>query len=186
MTANLTMWRTECGGSEVWKIMIQARNLIDHQILWHAGKGSYFIWHDNWTELGDLYTITGDNFEWDDNYERIAELATNGEWEVVILKENFQMELVDNILSCIKSPNGVDEQDKPCWILDTKGTFSVKTARNYIRHKEQSNKIHTLIWNKGVLFKMAFIMWRLWKFKIPVEDKIKRWDMDGPSRCWCL
>jgi len=113
MTANQTMWRTGCRGSQVWKRMIQARDLIEHQILWQARKGSSLVWHDNWTGLGDLYTITGDNFEWDDNYERIAELATNGEWEVAILKEFFPMELVDHIISCIKSPNGVDEQDKP-------------------------------------------------------------------------
>jgi len=62
MTANQTMWRTGCRGSQVWKRMIQARDLIEHQILWQARKGSSLVWHDNWTGLGDLYTITGDNF----------------------------------------------------------------------------------------------------------------------------
>ncbi|KAH0679829.1 hypothetical protein KY284_020914 [Solanum tuberosum] len=146
-----------------------------------GGRGRHWT---KWSSLclpenegGDLYTITEDNFVWDDNYKRIVELATNGEWEVSIL--------IDHILSYIKPLNGVDEQDKPYWMLDTKGTFLVKITWNYIRHKEQPNTIHTLIWNKGVPFKMVFMMWRLWKFKIPVDDKIRRWGMEGPSRCWC-
>ncbi|KAH0678618.1 hypothetical protein KY284_019703 [Solanum tuberosum] len=32
---------------------------------------------------------------------------------------------------------------------------------------------------------MAFLMWRLWKFKIPVDDRVRRWGIAGPSRCWC-
>ncbi|KAH0730299.1 hypothetical protein KY290_001328 [Solanum tuberosum] len=26
---------------------------------------------------------------------------------------------------------------------------------------------------------MAFLMWRLWKFKIPVDDKVRRWEYRG-------
>ncbi|KAG5619131.1 hypothetical protein H5410_018955 [Solanum commersonii] len=65
------------------------------------------------------------------------------------------MELIDHIISCIKPPNGVDEQDRPCWMLNTKRDF---------------------------LGSPSFMMW---KFKIPVDDKIRRWGMEGPSRCWC-
>ncbi|KAK4708059.1 hypothetical protein R3W88_028984 [Solanum pinnatisectum] len=32
---------------------------------------------------------------------------------------------------------------------------------------------------------MAFLMWRLWKFKIPVDDRVRRWGVQGPSKCWC-
>uniref|UniRef100_A0A0V0IG00 Putative ovule protein n=1 Tax=Solanum chacoense TaxID=4108 RepID=A0A0V0IG00_SOLCH len=70
-------------------------------------------------------------------------------------------------------------------MLDTLGIFSTKSAWNYIRHREEPNKIYRWIWTKGVPFKMAFLMWRLWKFKIPVDDKMRRWGIHGPSRCWC-
>ncbi|KAK6788058.1 hypothetical protein RDI58_016583 [Solanum bulbocastanum] len=32
---------------------------------------------------------------------------------------------------------------------------------------------------------MAFMMWRMWKFKIPVDDRLRRWGLEGPSRYWC-
>ncbi|KAH0665618.1 hypothetical protein KY285_026824 [Solanum tuberosum] len=32
---------------------------------------------------------------------------------------------------------------------------------------------------------MAFIMWRLRKFKISVDDRVRRWGLEGPFKCWC-
>ncbi|KAH0711351.1 hypothetical protein KY289_007310 [Solanum tuberosum] len=26
---------------------------------------------------------------------------------------------------------------------------------------------------------MVFLMWRLWKFKIPVDDRVRRWGVQG-------
>lgn len=70
-------------------------------------------------------------------------------------------------------------------MLDTKGIFTVKTTWQYIRHKEKENKIYKCIWVKGLLFKVAFLMRRLWKLKIPMDDRFKRWGMEGLSKCWC-
>ncbi|WMV33800.1 hypothetical protein MTR67_027185 [Solanum verrucosum] len=70
-------------------------------------------------------------------------------------------------------------------MLDSGGSFTVKATRQYIRHKEEPNKIYKWIWTKGVPFKMAFMMWRLWKSKIPVDDRLRRWGLEGPSKCWC-
>ncbi|KAH0651011.1 hypothetical protein KY284_030923 [Solanum tuberosum] len=67
--------------------MLQARELIAHQILWQTRNGSSSLWHDNWTGLGDLYTITGDDFEWDETYVKVADLATQEEWNVDILND---------------------------------------------------------------------------------------------------
>lgn len=32
---------------------------------------------------------------------------------------------------------------------------------------------------------MTFLMWRLWKYKIPIDDTLRRWAVESPSRCWC-
>lgn len=40
--------------------MLQARDLVEHQILWQTKNDSTSLRHDNWTGIGDLYTITGD------------------------------------------------------------------------------------------------------------------------------
>lgn len=41
------------------------------------------------------------------------------------------------------------------------------------------------MWIKGVQYKIAFIMLLLWKFKIPVDDIIRRLGIKGPSQCRC-
>lgn len=28
-------------------------------------------------------------------------------------------------------------------------------------------------------------MWRLWKHKVHVDDTVRRWGMESPSKCWC-
>lgn len=53
------MWRVG-GVSQVWKKILQARDEIEHQIEWNARRGDISFWHDNWTGLGDLYTIPRD------------------------------------------------------------------------------------------------------------------------------
>ncbi|KAH0777413.1 hypothetical protein KY290_008824 [Solanum tuberosum] len=165
--------------------MLQARDLIEHQILWRMKKGSVSVWHDNWTGLGDLYTITGEDFEWDDSYTKVEELTNQGKWNVEMLKDILPLELAEYIIQHIHPPTGKEEKDTPCWMLDSGGSFTVKTSWQYIRHKEEPNKIYKWIWTKGVPFKVAFMMWRLWKFKIPVDDRLRRWGLEGPSKCWC-
>ncbi|WMV49196.1 hypothetical protein MTR67_042581, partial [Solanum verrucosum] len=148
-------------------------------------NGSASLWHDNWTGMGDLYTITGDDFEWDETYVKVADLAIQGEWNVDILNDILPSDLVEHILCHIKPPKERCTEDKPCWMLESRGAFTVKTAWNYIRHKEDPNRIYRWIWTKGMPFKMAFMMWRMWKFKILVDDRLRRWGLEGPSRCWC-
>lgn len=48
------MWKTGFGSS-VWKKILQARDLVEHQILWKIRRGQSSIWFDNWTDNGDLY-----------------------------------------------------------------------------------------------------------------------------------
>lgn len=32
---------------------------------------------------------------------------------------------------------------------------------------------------------MTFVMWRLWKFKISMDDSIRGWCYEESSKCWC-
>ncbi|KAK6786237.1 hypothetical protein RDI58_014762 [Solanum bulbocastanum] len=139
----------------------------------------------NYLGLGDLYTIIGEELEWSIIYEKIEDITSRGEWNEEVIHELLPTELAEHIISNIKPPRGRIETAKPCWMLDTKGIFSVKSAWNYVRHKEEPNQIYKRIWTKGLPFKMAFLIWRLWKFKIPVDDRVRRWGIAGPSRCWC-
>lgn len=41
------------------------------------------------------------------------------------------------------------------------------------------------IWIKGLPFKIDFFIWRMWKGKVIVDDNVRRWGIQGQSRCWC-
>ena len=77
---------------------------------------------------------------------------------------------MNRILQNIHRPKEEEAMDKPCWMSETRGSFSVKSTWNYITHKAEENKTYKWIWIKDVPLKMVCIMWRLWKFKIPVDE----------------
>lgn len=122
--------------------MLQARDLIEHQILWQTRRGTTSVWHDNWTGLGDIYTIRGDNWEWDERYKKIEDVTNQGEWDIEVMQGIFPTEIVEHILTHIKPPRGRIEKDKPLWMLESRGEFTVKSAWNYIRHKEDPNRVY--------------------------------------------
>ncbi|KAG5600885.1 hypothetical protein H5410_032255 [Solanum commersonii] len=77
------------------------------------------------------------------------------EWNVDILNDILPSNLVKHILCHIKSPKEICIEDKPCWMLESRGAFTMKTAWNYIRQEEDPNRIYRWIWTKGMPFKMA-------------------------------
>ncbi|KAG5632259.1 hypothetical protein H5410_003976 [Solanum commersonii] len=117
--------------------------------MWKVGGGGAQ------TGLGDLYTITGDDFEWDETYLKVANLATQGQWNVDILNDILPSDLVEHILCHIKPPKEGCTEDKPCSMLESRGAFTVKTAWNYIRHKKDPNRSYRWIWTKAMPFKMG-------------------------------
>lgn len=98
---------------------------------------------------------------------------------------NSPTELVEHIICYIKPLKGSMEKDKLCWVLYSRGSFTIKSTWNCILHKEDLNIIHKRIWTKWIPFKIAFMMWRLWKFKISVDDRLRRWGLEGLWRYWC-
>lgn len=52
-------------------------------------------------------------------------------------------------------------------------------------YKDQTKTIYSKIWVQGFPLRMAFFIWRAWKFKVLVNDRIRRWRYEGPLRYWC-
>lgn len=145
-------------------------------------NGNFKVCHDNRASLGNLYTYTGEEKEWDKAYDTINDLTTTSEWDVKILGRLFNTEVLTHILENVKPSNLDAENDQPYWMLSINGNFIVKSAWQYIRYKESPNKIYKLMLVKGLPFKMVFIMWRFWKFKVPVDDRVYRWGIEESSR----
>lgn len=58
-----------------------------------------------------------------------------------ILSELFPQKIVDHISTSIIPPKLDKGNDKPCWMLDTNGVFTVKSAWQYIRHMEDKSRV---------------------------------------------
>ncbi|KAG5618043.1 hypothetical protein H5410_017867 [Solanum commersonii] len=140
--------------------MLQAKDLIEHQILWHTNKGSTSVWHDNWIGRGDLYTITGEDFAWDDTYKEIVELTQEGKWNEDMLKEILPQVLVHHILQNIQTPRSEARTDVPCWMLEQRGISQINHRGNISSTRKR---------------KIKFIM----------DDRVRRWGLEEPSICWC-
>ncbi|XP_075076323.1 uncharacterized protein LOC142162983 [Nicotiana tabacum] len=85
----------------------------------------------------------------------------------------------------IKPPSPQLVLGMPWWMLETRGYFSVKSAWDYTRGRDEPRTAYRMIWVKGLPFKIAFFMWKLWKAKLPLDDFLKRVGYCMPSKCWC-
>lgn len=61
--------------------MLQARDLIEHQIWWHSIMGSPHMWYDNWIVLDSLHFITPEEIYCDDDTQTVGELVVEGRWD---------------------------------------------------------------------------------------------------------
>lgn len=48
----LVNWK---GGSQVWKMMLKNRDILENNLWWEPRGGSTNIWYENWTKLGPLH-----------------------------------------------------------------------------------------------------------------------------------
>ncbi|XP_060181348.1 uncharacterized protein LOC132610954 [Lycium barbarum] len=150
------LWWNFRYGRSLWSSYM-LNKYFEPQIFWYLRNGTSRFWYENWTRLGALYYITPDAAR---------------EKEIEHIKDN------------IKVPDG-EEDDEPCWMLETSGKFSVKSAWEFLRHRESQQTSYRFMWEKGLPIKISFFMWRVWKGRISTDDILKRMMINIPSRCWC-
>lgn len=125
-------WRR---GSHAWKKMIQMREEVKHQFWWQLKSGDSWFWFDNWIGLGSLYHASGSDHWCDESYKSVSEMIENGTWNEALLRELLSGELADHIMNYISPPSDYLMRDKPWWMLESKGRFSVKSAWHYVRKR---------------------------------------------------
>lgn len=117
--------------------------------------------------------------------KNVCEVVQGGRWNTNRLRELLPEELADHIQQHIKPPVDHGIQDKPFWMLETRGDFSVKSAWEYVRRRKEPCNACRMIWVKGLPFKIPFFMWKVWKNKLPLDEFFKRLGYLMASRCWC-
>nr|XP_009786710.1 PREDICTED: uncharacterized protein LOC104234773 [Nicotiana sylvestris] len=122
---------------------------------------------------GTIFLVPQD-FGIDENVHNVHDVTLDGEWDVDRLYELLPEDLAVHILEKIKPPSTMQVLDRPCWMLETRGYFSVKLAWEYTRRRDEPRTTYRMIWVKGLPFKVAFFMWKVWKAKLPLDDFLKR------------
>lgn len=92
--------------------------------------------------------------------------------------------VANHIIDKIRPPRSIKDNDTPKRILESNGKFFVRSVWQYLRQREQPNKILKEICVRGLPFKIALFMCRMWKFKGSMDDRIGKWGYEGPSRYW--
>ncbi|XP_075079806.1 uncharacterized protein LOC142165070 [Nicotiana tabacum] len=129
--------------------------------------------------------IVPQDFGIDETVQYVHEVTLDGEWDMDRLFEMLPEDLAVHILEKIKPPSPQQVLGMPCWMLETRGYFSVKSVWDYTKRRDEPRTAYRMIWVKGLPFKIAFFMWKVWKAKLPLDAFLKRVGYCMPSKCWC-
>ncbi|XP_019241256.1 PREDICTED: uncharacterized protein LOC109221250 [Nicotiana attenuata] len=172
-------------GSHVWRKKLEAREEIEHEILWEINRGSTNVWHENWTGLGALYHVIPPYFHINDELQEVADLREEEYWNDQLLDQKFPPDIADHIRKEVHFAEANECWDTPRWMPTPSGRFTVSSAWRILRHREPSNPEFVKIWTKGLPFKISFFFWRVWRGKVPTDDIWRRGGHMVVSRCWC-
>ncbi|XP_055803989.1 uncharacterized protein LOC129873024 [Solanum dulcamara] len=173
------------GGSQVWKMMLQARDNIDQKIWWEPMCGQASLWFDNWTQLGTLYDIIPTNQDLDPTLDEVNQLTLNGRGNENMMLELFNNEVCEHVQKALGDYQVSEERDMPWWVSNPKGKFSVGSAWEILRNRNDPQEGIMNIWEKGIPFKVSFLVWRIWPQRIPIgEVRIRNRIIDS-TLCGC-
>ncbi|XP_060183099.1 uncharacterized protein LOC132613057 [Lycium barbarum] len=147
-------------------MVLEARDKLEQQIWWETKIGTSNVWFDNWTKLGALYYVLPSHFNIDERVEDVKELLDRNGWDSNKLHQLLQKDIVNHIQEEL--------------VLK-----EISSAWNLLIQKETASEIYKQMWIKGVPFKTSFFLWRLWKFKIPVDEVLAIIGINVVSRCCC-
>ncbi|KAH0644413.1 hypothetical protein KY284_032297 [Solanum tuberosum] len=69
------------GNSQAWKFMVNARHVIEPNILWKINSGSCNMWWDNWCEKGPLAILYPDHVH--NNNAKDGEYTNSSAWQSI-------------------------------------------------------------------------------------------------------
>ncbi|XP_075108964.1 uncharacterized protein LOC142180789 [Nicotiana tabacum] len=127
----------------------------------------------SWQGLGALYFLVPQDFGIDETVHNVYDVTLDGEWDVDRLFEMLPEDLTVHILEKIKPPSPQQVLDMPCWMLETRGYFSVKSAWDYMRRRDEPRTSYRMIWGDLSSF-----------IKYPALVKVRKPGMDMVPHKW--
>lgn len=78
-----------------------------------------------------------------------------------------------------------NERDVAIWTPAQSRNFNCKSAWEVLRKHKPSSLTSSNIWHRKLPFKVTFFMMRMLSNKLPTDDKISRFGINGPFICCC-
>lgn len=124
-------------GSMTWKYMLKARVQFDQEIWWEPKYGHSSIWYDNWIQFGALHYYLLINLNINHQYEEVRQRLTKKEWNTDIMQHLFTTEVYNHVLQHILCEMNLQERDKPRWMLNNNGYFSIGSSWDCVRKRKE-------------------------------------------------
>lgn len=101
----LVQWK---GGSQVWKQMLENREIIEQNLWWEPKGGTSSIWFDNWTSLGPLF-LHPTEVHGCHSLDDIEVFLKDSGWDYNSMQEYLSSHIVDHVrqsMSRVRQSNG--------------------------------------------------------------------------------
>ncbi|XP_075084856.1 uncharacterized protein LOC142168095 [Nicotiana tabacum] len=128
------------GGSHVWRQMLNAREEVEHEIVWELKSGTTNIWHENWTELCALYHVLTEDLPINEDLQEVAELRQGEAWDDQLLDQTFNKEMAEHIRLNVHYEDSEGYWDRPYWMPTPSGKFNVSSSWKILRHRANPNQ----------------------------------------------
>ena len=115
--------------------------------------------------------------------QRVANFVHGGEWNVRLLSEVLQPALV-RLVTTITPPT-LQGEDRMVWMLTPNGEFSVASVLSLVRSHSNGSLGAACIWHKSLPITISFFMLCLLSDRLPLLEQLRRFGVQGPSRCCC-
>lgn len=120
---------------------LQGRDSMDKEIWWELRCGHSSTWFDNWTQLGALHYVLPISHEHVGVTEEVNQLMVHGRWNENLMSDIFTEEVCDQVQSVLDDFQVSEDRDKPWWMPDSKGRFTVESAWTLSNKGKTSRRI---------------------------------------------
>ncbi|XP_019246545.1 PREDICTED: uncharacterized protein LOC109226206 [Nicotiana attenuata] len=141
-------------GSHVWRQMLNAREEVEHEILWELKSGTTNIWHKNWTGLGALYHVLPEDFPINEDLQEVAELRHGEAWDDQLLDQTINEDIAEHIRSNVHYEGSEEYWDKPYWMPTSSAEANHKALVECTMLSQAEATVQAI---------PAIITWELWK-----------------------
>lgn len=178
-------------GSWIWKSLCKLRHLARPFVVCEVNSGiTASFWHDNWSSLGSLLHLTGDQGP------RVSGLAedavvrdalVNNDWWVNRFRSRNP--IISLLRNCLPSPQEIvvsEEDDRYLWKVGDGlpvSTFSASSVWDHLHDRLPEVDWHKSVWFKGRIPKHAFMMWLIALNRLSTRGRMRNWGLNVPPSC---